>query len=103
MSVCAASFLTLGTHSAEAKCGSVFKPQLDISKDYNGDVQPKLKFQFDIPLGDHCAEERAKAAEKEADAVDQRIKNLERLVKLCKTTDLPVCDTLEQLSMEIYQ
>ena len=103
MSVCAASFLTLGTHSAEAKCGSVFKPQLEVSKNYSGDVQPKVKFQFEIPLGDHCAEERAKAAEKEADAAEQRIKNLERLIKICDKKDLPVCDTLEQLSMEIYQ
>ena len=77
--------------------------QLEVSKNYSGDIQPKLKFQFEIPLGDHCAEERAKAEEKEADAVEQRIKNLERLVKLCKNADLPVCDDLDDLSRELYQ
>ena len=103
MSVCAVFFLTLGTHSAEAKCGATFKPSLEVNKNNSGNVLPKLKFQFEIPLGDHCAEERAKAADKEADAAEQRIKNLERLIKICNSNDLPVCDTLEQLSMEIYQ
>ena len=102
MSVCAVFFLTLGTHSAEAKCGAVFKPSLNLSKDYDGDLDPELKFQFDIPLGDHCAEERAKAEEKEADAIEQRIKNLERLVKLCKNSDLPICEDLDRLSMELF-
>ena len=114
IAICSIAFLTIGT-SAEAKCGSVFKPQVSIEKNYEGNFEPEFRLGWDIPLGKYCknynaklkaeAEDKAAAArDKAAQHIEQMIQNLDRINKLCGRDWIEsICNKQDKLASDIFE
>lgn len=78
-------------------------------KDYDEDKY-KFGFKIEFPLStvecdrikEQAIKEKHTAAEKKADAMEQRLRNFEKIVRICKIDkSLEVCSRLNQMSREL--
>ena len=87
----------LGASSAYAGgCGSEFEfgPTVELNED--GEVEAQLEFKWTIVLDNsNCENEQA-------DTMQERIRNLERIIKICEKNNIPeLCDRIPELAAEI--
>ena len=98
------ALLIAGSSAYASSCGPSLEPYAEINNSDSGGLRQKVGIKYKIPLGNSCDKVKAEAEKKAAEAIEQRIQNLERLVRICNgSPSLPVCETLDQLSMELYQ
>ena len=101
--------LSLIAFSAHANCGPTLEigPEIEFGQDENGwDQDLTFGIKLEIPVGKNrdveCEEVKAKIAEKKAEAMQERIENLERIARICdKTWIKSLCSRLEELGAEI--
>ena len=105
-----ALILAFAAHGAAANCGPTLEigPEFEIgTSQYGGwEQETTFKIEFVIPVGKNrdveCNEVKAKIAEKKAEAMQERIENLERISRICDRTWIAsLCNRLEELGAEI--
>ena len=105
-----ALIFAFAAHGAYANCGPTLEigPEFEVgTSQYDGWTQDTtFKVELVIPVGKNrnveCEEIKAKIAEKNAEAMQERIENLEKIVRICsKKWIASLCDRLEELGAEI--
>ena len=104
-----ALIFAFAAHGAYANCGPTLEigPEIEFGQDENGwDQDLTFGIKLEIPVGKNrdveCEEVKAKIAEKKAEAMQERIENLERIARICdKTWIKSLCSRLEELGAEI--
>ena len=105
-----ALILAFAAHGAAANCGPTLEigPEFEVgsSQKYGWTQDATLGIKLVIPVGKNrdieCEEVKAEIAEKKAEAMQERIENLERISRICDRTWIKsLCSRLEELGAEI--
>ena len=107
-----ALILAFAAHGAAAACGPTLEigPEFSITDSTGFEdgltTNASIGIKFVIPVGKNaeidCEEIKAEIAEKKAEAMQERIENLERISRICyRTWIASLCNRLEELGAEI--
>ena len=105
-----ALIFAFAAHGAYANCGPTLEigPEFEVgTSQYDGWTQDTtFKVELVIPVGKNrdveCEEIKAEIAEKKAEAMQERIRNLERIVNICnKNWITSLCNRINELAAEI--
>ena len=104
-----ALIVIFAAHGAYANCGPTLElgPEIEFGQDnYGWDQDISFEIKLDIPIGKskdvECDKIKADTAKRAADAMQERIDNLDRIVRICEKQWIEsLCSRLEELGAEI--
>ena len=106
-------FVVLFSMNAYALCGATIELEGDRGNEYDrwgSQRGTTFGFSINIPLFDTSCDKdladirkkEAEARDKDADAMDQKIRNLNRIIDICKKQDIPsLCARIPEMAAEI--